>query len=219
MGLKKSFITVALILGATSIFLQPIFAADTQQANGSCCTKQNPGCGLALTNDQKAQMKSIRENTRSQVKAVRSDNSLTQDQKKAKIKEIMESSRAQIRQILTPEQQAKFDKMQALRASRRQERREEYAALNLTKDQKARMEAIRRDGQSKIAEVRQNTSLTQEQKRAQIKSIVKESMAQCRQVLTPDQLKKLKEMRQEARQSRGCPNTGKSCPGGACPMK
>ena len=66
---------------------------------------------LNLTPDQQSQVKPVMEDTRSQMKAVREDASLTPDQKKAKAKEIREATNAKIKALLTPEQQQKMDQM------------------------------------------------------------------------------------------------------------
>src|SRR5437764_10994922 len=67
---------------------------------------------LNLTPEQKADLKSIRENAKQQAQAIKSDSSLTPDQKKAKFKELRKSSHEQMMAKLTPDQQAKFKEMQ-----------------------------------------------------------------------------------------------------------
>jgi periplasmic protein CpxP/Spy len=59
---------------------------------------------LNLTDDQKAQMKQIHENAKSQIDAVNSDSSLSTGQKQAKIGQIHRETRKQVEAILTPEQ-------------------------------------------------------------------------------------------------------------------
>lgn len=66
---------------------------------------------LNLTPEQKADLKSIRENEKQQAQAIKNDSSLTPDQKKAKFKELRKSSHEQMMAKLTPEQQQKFKEM------------------------------------------------------------------------------------------------------------
>jgi periplasmic protein CpxP/Spy len=66
---------------------------------------------LNLTPEQKADLKSIRENEKQQAQAIKNDSSLTPDQKKAKVKELWKSSHEQMMAKLTPDQQAKFKEM------------------------------------------------------------------------------------------------------------
>lgn len=64
--------------------------------------------GLNLTDQQKAQIKSIREDARQQVQAIQNDSSLAKEQKMAKVKEIRKATIEQIKSILTPEQREKI---------------------------------------------------------------------------------------------------------------
>jgi protein CpxP len=59
---------------------------------------------LNLTDNQRAQIKQIREGARSQVDAVKNDSSLSADQKETKIREIRRDSHEQVKKVLTPEQ-------------------------------------------------------------------------------------------------------------------
>ena len=67
--------------------------------------------------------------------------------------------------------------------------------LNLTKAQKAKMQAIMKDARAKNMALRANTSLTPAQKKAQHQAIAKNSMTQMSAILTPAQLAKLKAAR------------------------
>src|SRR5258708_7374169 len=70
---------------------------------------------LGLTDDQKAKIKPIVQDEMAQMKAIRDDTTLDQDQRRAKFMEIMKKINDQIRPILTPEQQEKLDKMKEAR--------------------------------------------------------------------------------------------------------
>ena len=77
---------------------------------------------LNLTDDQKAKLKPIFEDEMQQMKAVRDDSSLSQEQKRAKMKSIHESFHDKINAVLTPEQQAKFKQL-------RQEQMEKHKGM------------------------------------------------------------------------------------------
>ena len=66
---------------------------------------------LNLTDDQKAKLKPVLQDQMQQMKAVREDSSLSEEQKRTKMKSIHESLHDQINAVLTPEQQAKFKQM------------------------------------------------------------------------------------------------------------
>lgn len=64
---------------------------------------------LNLTADQKAKIKTISDKAKADRKAIRDDAKLTDAQKKDKAKEIGKEATKAIREVLTPEQQAKFE--------------------------------------------------------------------------------------------------------------
>jgi Spy/CpxP family protein refolding chaperone len=94
-------------------------AAADNSANAPTSTSQAPDKQrgekfaekLNLSPEQKADLKSIRENEKQQAQAIKNDSSLTSDQKKAKFKELRKSSHEQMMAKLTPDQQAKFKEM------------------------------------------------------------------------------------------------------------
>jgi Spy/CpxP family protein refolding chaperone len=59
---------------------------------------------LNLTDDQKAQVKKIHADMKSQMEVVKSDTTLTTDQRQAKLKQIHKASHEQVLQLLTPDQ-------------------------------------------------------------------------------------------------------------------
>jgi hypothetical protein len=71
--------------------------------------------------------------------------------------------------------------------------------LNLSADQTAKLEPILADQQQKMAALRSNTSLTQDQRREQARAIFKDTHTQLSSVLTPDQMQQLKSMRHNYR--------------------
>jgi Spy/CpxP family protein refolding chaperone len=68
---------------------------------------------LGLSSDQMAQLKADRTQTATAVKAIRADTSLTPDQRKSKVRETVQMARTQMLGVLTPDQQAKLQKLQA----------------------------------------------------------------------------------------------------------
>lgn len=70
---------------------------------------ENP---LNLTDEQKAKLRPILMDERQQMEAVRSDTSLSQEQKMAKVQQIRETASPKIKAVLTPEQLKKLADMQ-----------------------------------------------------------------------------------------------------------
>ncbi|HRP03431.1 MAG TPA: Spy/CpxP family protein refolding chaperone [Opitutaceae bacterium] len=68
---------------------------------------------LSLTDAQQTQVKAVYAEQAKEMKAVMDDTSLSDQDRRTKRMEIMRGVNGKIRDVLTPEQQAKFDKMQA----------------------------------------------------------------------------------------------------------
>lgn len=91
--------------------------------------KRGAMAGLNLTDDQKNEMKTIHETTKSQMDAVKKDESLTFDQKEAKIHELRHGARVQMAKLLTPDQRQQMKaNMRAMRAERREKRQQQPQA-------------------------------------------------------------------------------------------
>jgi Spy/CpxP family protein refolding chaperone len=162
---------------------------------------------LNLTDDQKAKIQPILQDQMQQMRAIRKDSSLTPDQQKAKIEELRKNSNGQIKQLLTPEQVALMGKGPHEGARHPQGSPLEWMSknLNLTDDQKAKLQPVFEDQQKQLQALKQDTSLTPEQKRAKVVEIHKATHQQVIAVLTPDQQKQLKEMRGKQMHKHGTP--------------
>ncbi len=75
---------------------------------------------LDLTADQVTQVKAIDADTSSQMKALHEDTTVAGADKRAKMMDIHKASQAKIRALLTPDQQTKFDALQAEMRERRE---------------------------------------------------------------------------------------------------
>jgi periplasmic protein CpxP/Spy len=67
---------------------------------------------LNLTKEQQEKIRPIIENEMKEMQAVRSNDSLTKEQKREKVKAIRQTTQAELNKILTPEQQKKYAEMQ-----------------------------------------------------------------------------------------------------------
>jgi Spy/CpxP family protein refolding chaperone len=88
-------------------------AAPSADAPAPKAKRHSPFASLNLTADQQKQVDAIVKDEKTSLDAVKADTTLTKDAKKSKADEIKAAHHAQIRDLLTPEQQAKFDAMPA----------------------------------------------------------------------------------------------------------
>ena len=68
---------------------------------------------LNLTTDQQAKIRPILDNESQQMQTLRSDSSMSREDKMTKMRSIRENSMTQITPILTPDQQKKWEQMQS----------------------------------------------------------------------------------------------------------
>lgn len=78
---------------------------------------------LNLTDDQKKQFQQIRQNTMQQGRSIRSDSSLSHDQKQEKMLALRKQSHQEMFKVLTPEQQAQLKQMREERKQKMQQQK------------------------------------------------------------------------------------------------
>jgi Spy/CpxP family protein refolding chaperone len=150
-----------------------------------------------LTPEQKTQLRTLRQSARDQAAIIRHDQTLTDAQKQAKLKDLRASTRAQMKSALTPEQQQ-------IVANRRAARKAAIAAkLDLTADQQSKLKALFVSSHQQREAVLTNTSLTNDQKQAQLTQIRQATQTQLSTILTPDQLQKFQQMRHGHHHAKG----------------
>jgi Spy/CpxP family protein refolding chaperone len=160
---------------------------------------------LNLTSDQKARLQSIRQAQKKEMQDLRKSGNVTPEQRKA----LHEKYKSQFESVLTPAQKEQFEKQRQEWKNKvrngegfgkRGGKFGKQAAffkkeLNLTADQESKLKGIFQEFRTKAKDIRSNNSLTQEQKKTQIRSLAQQYMAQGKTVLTPEQAKKFDELK------------------------
>jgi Spy/CpxP family protein refolding chaperone len=98
---------------------------------------------------------------------------------------------------------AKHPRLRALLQRRQAVRQHVAKKLDLSADQISQFKAERAKIVTEIKSIRDDTSLTREQKRAKVRETVQAARAEMRGVLTPEQQTKVKHMRERLRHFRG----------------
>ncbi len=107
-------VAVALLLGASLALAPPTFAGAGKggvKAGHAGKRLAKLSDALALTDAQKAQIKPILMDARTQRKAIKGDASLTPEDSKAKLKALRKDTMSKIGAVLTPEQKQKLAQM------------------------------------------------------------------------------------------------------------
>lgn len=173
-----------------------LFTFNASQAQQTGSGQKHPNV-LNLTADQQAKVKELRKSEKDQAKTIKANTALSADDKKKQLKDLHTNFSKQERDLLTPEQQAKQDSLRASHkhGGRGQKGQTAFSKLNLSSEQKQSLQSLRQTQKDKIAAVRSNASLSDQDKKQQITSIRKEGRAEFQKVLTPEQKSQLQQMR------------------------
>ena len=202
----------------TSAFAILLFTAAVQAQTDTANTQpqwhQNANRGehmkaLNLTADQQAKMKTLHEDFKQKADAIKAQK-LTDAERKTQMQALREQQRTQMESILTPEQKAQWEKMRTEHIMQKGDGTsaqnghgrggaELQKELNLTTDQQAKVTEIRKDFRSKAEALRNDKTLTEEQKHEKFRALMQEQQAQLKTVLTKEQQEKWQQLRKERR--------------------
>jgi Spy/CpxP family protein refolding chaperone len=181
---------------------------------------------IGLTEAQKAEFKTQNEAFRTQAKAIRDNQALSQDQKKTQLETLRKQQHEKMQSILTAEQKEK------LKASAKEnkgkfagkEGREKGKGkrdlkgakgmkngpdvtklkekLNLTDAQVSKIKANQTDFKSKADAIKSNAQLSEEQKKEQFKALAEQRKENIKSILTAEQLEKMKSAKKSKREAK-----------------
>lgn len=149
---------------------------------------------IGLTDGQKEQVRSLKEEARKALDALKNDNSLDRAAKTEKLKKIFDGQRERFQNILTDEQKAEIQKLKAEAMARKEERKAAFEKeLGLTEAQRNELAKVRAEMQAKIGELRAKGEVTREQWKSEFESLRSRMDA----VFTAEQKAKLESMKKQ----------------------
>ena len=153
---------------------------------------------LNLTEDQKAQFKTQRENFRKQMEELKKNENITVKDQKERIAAIQKENKTKMQSFLTADQKAQIEKDKVEGKKKFEERTKERGGkmktqLGLSDAQSAQLKKNREATQQKIKAIKENSKMNEEQKKEQVKELMKAQRENMKSVLTEEQLKKMKE--------------------------
>jgi len=162
---------------------------------------------LNLTADQKAAFKTQNESFRQKMQDLKKNDGITVKESREKMESIRKEHKANMDKILTADQKAQLNKRKTEGKAKMDQRMQERSSrmneqLNLTADQSAKMKQHREVMMKQMKAIRENSSLTAEQKKEQSKELMKKQKESMKSILTEEQLNKMKEGRKERPASR-----------------
>lgn len=152
---------------------------------------------LNLTDAQKKQVKDLNDNYRKQFADLKKNSGMTVGDYRAKTTALRKEQREKLQSVLTPDQKKQLaDQHKAMGQKMKMAQTKRFdnmkTKLGLSEEQANKLKESQAGTQSKIKSIREDKSLTDEQKKEQVKTIFKQQREQLKSVLTPEQLQKMK---------------------------
>ena len=174
----------------------------SQQKNSGKERKLKMMQALGLSESQKSQMRSIHEEEKKKMEALSLQQTITvkeYNDKKTAIRNEMQTKR---QAVLTKEQKDKIASIKAERENKKNEMYDKKMArmkekLSLTEDQTKQMNALRQKTKADVESIKNNNKLNDQEKKTQIKSLIKNAKDAKMNILTKEQLIKALEHRKK----------------------
>lgn len=155
---------------------------------------------LNFSEAQKTQAKAINEDSRKKMQELNKNENITVKEQRDRKAAIQKERKTKMDGLLTAEQKTK---MAQLKADRKVKKEQGYAKrldkmktnLSLTDEQVTKLKNQRAATMAKAEKIKNNESLSREQKKEQMMALKTESKDQHNKIFTPEQLKKKEEMR------------------------
>lgn len=156
---------------------------------------------LHLNEDQKAQMKLLKQSFRQQMREV--SKSGTPEEQKEKRRQLAKEHKDKIRAILTPEQKQQAAELMKEHKARGRDGKSSNKLndftkdLHLTSEQSSKIAALNSTFKTNLKDLKNNAALTTDQKKEQRKSLMKKHRTDIHTLLTSEQKEQLKNRRKK----------------------
>lgn len=195
------------LITATVAFLLFTLAATAQQRKCGNETNNTPRKGkkefahkMNLTDAQKEKAKQINTNYKQELKTLNSNDKITLGEYKARKNALQETRKTNTKAILTSDQLKQIETAKATKKANHAAKQEKKMAklkenLNLTASQIATMKTQKAANTTKIEQIKNDNSLSKEQKKEQLKEMKKANHDKFVNSLTTEQKQKLSELK------------------------
>lgn len=161
---------------------------------------RNDMMNINLTDAQRQKIKDINTDFRNQLKDLENNEGISLKDYRAKRVILEQARKSKFRDILTSDQkdklaQAKKERSEKMKRMAQKRLEKMKTDLNLSADQVAKIRDLRDSSMEQAKAIRENSSLTEDQKKEQLTDLVQSRKESINNVLTPEQLKKKGEMK------------------------
>lgn len=203
--MKKLSLLFAALLVTVSVSAQDLEAKKSPEERAKIMT-ENLAKDVDLSEEQKSKIEAINEQYIADLKAIKADESKDEEQKREAVKEVRKNWKNAVEAELTEEQKAKLKELRAehkgqlkLSPEERAEKKTAYlkAELGLSEEQTEKVRELNLIVAQKIAAIKSNESLTEEQKKQFIAGNKKDFKKALSTILTKEQMKKFEELKKD----------------------
>lgn len=162
---------------------------------------------LNLTPEQKIQFKQQRESFHLQLEELKKNDGITVKESRERMESLRKENKEKTQHILTTDQKAKLEQMKVEGKAKHVEMAKSRAEnmkirLGLSDEQSTKMQKNHTEMIEKIKALRENKSISDENKKEQMKELMKGQREKMKSILTEEQLKKMKETKHEGHKER-----------------
>ena len=147
---------------------------------------------MNFTDAQKEQMKTIQMDYKTKMQDLEKNDNMNVKDYQTQKEMLMQDRRSKMAALLTPEQKAQMQSVkQDMQKGNRSDRKANMKELGLTKDQLGQLKSQKQEMKVKMESIKNNQSLTTDERQAQMKALKESNRESLKTVLTPEQMKKL----------------------------
>lgn len=154
---------------------------------------------MNFSDDQKKQMKSIQMDYKSKMDALDKNDKMSVKDYNLQKETITQERKSKIEALLTPEQKSQFAQhakdQHMQQGENKGDRMEKIRELGLSKDQMAKLKEQRQSMRPKMQAINNDKTLSAAQKQEKIKALKESNREFIKSILTPEQMKKLEEQK------------------------
>jgi Spy/CpxP family protein refolding chaperone len=176
--------------------------------------KQKIAEKLELNDEQKARAESVHSSFRDEMKKLKAENGLSDEEKKKQKMELRKKHNQEFESILNDKQKEQWKELKKERKDHaknksykkhgrhgKHNKHDKFKQLNLTEEQSAKMKEVRSSMREQALKIRNDSSLDESAKRAKMKELKEKHFKNLKDVLTPEQMEKLKKDNKQNKQS------------------
>ena len=189
-----------ILLAIITLFSTASFAQKNKEHHAQAHHDQllSHSAELNLSAEQTAKLTQLNNHFRSAMQTLKQNETLAATEKQERMHLLQKQYRDSSKAVLTAEQNTKLKSIREDSThmnTKHMEKKELQDSLNLTEEQVAKLKEMQAKDHAEILKIQQDSSVTEANKKFRVEELKKERRKEMESILTPDQQRKYKEMR------------------------